>query len=881
MLAALVLAALAPAQDVRIVDLYRGAQVAAAGQAAAFRYWAAEDTFLDSKTPEEPQGGMLGLAGGPGRTILIKFGDLHRVVGPGNRIRSATLILSQDMGDRPELRSVGRVLQPWGEGPMRTIGMIGTKVANVPWSANWRHRRSGPDPIPWQQAGAQGAGDVRPFPDARMVQGPDGELRIEGIGPLVQDWLERWYDNHGIALSFVNSIEFFSNEARSGRPRLRLEIEPSQPATGADLSVVFIERTPEYERYGNVDAYTYKEQDGHKAGIMDQPQAADSKKWPADNETLTYTAHVKNVGDAPSQGFSATWVVRERSGAGVEHRQTIQPGETVTVTLTRPYRNIHTDHRVQPLALRIDPLGSDAVAANNFLEIQESALNIGVWVEQSFYERFSKELNLVGSRSFEDWVQEQVRIVNNVYMAQSRYSFAPEGSLERVRVQRIRIVPDGYTPEGQNLFYDAELPFAGGATEEARSKAEARIESLRFGLDLDMLRLLSAQLGLIDLDVMNVPASGPGGEGGKVRLRHQGQVVSRGMVDRFPGVMGGGDTRFEGLLIGHFTLPYAANHHPMLDVTPLEGTDLYSMTHVAALNSNLGKRRGYRGEFLYDMPSTVMIRALDFAGNPIANAELSFFQMTNGVIPDAPPTFTVVTGGNGIVSLPNRPILEPAPFTTLTGHTLRPNPFGRIDPRGTNGVFLVRAIQHGVTEWSWLKAWQLVDTSHRGGRAAPMFDIRFNLGNLPIERETNLASERILTDGAGTSSATLAGLVDGNTQEPVQFPIGADWIEIDLGRDRLIGEVRLLSRDGEFWPQFDVLLYGTGQTPNAARSWVREVDWRWTAQNRRDLDPKDQELISVAYRAPAQRARFIRLVRREPGPARLVEIQVFGASAAD
>lgn len=103
-----------------------------------------------------------------------------------------------------------------------------------------------------------------------------------------------------------------------------------------------------------------------------------------------------------------------------------------------------------------------------------------------------------------------------------------------------------------------------------------------------------------------------------------------------------------------------------------------------------------------------------------------------------------------------------------------------------------------------------------------------------------------------------------------------DWIEIDLGRDRPIGEIRLVLKDdfNAFWEKFDIYLYATGQTFKEAQLYTKEFSWRNAMAFRRDIDPEDFSIRSVAYRARPITMRYIRIVNRSEGAGKLSEIIV-------
>jgi len=131
-------------------------------------YFAVEDTFLDQSNAVTNYGRDLMLSGGPGKAILIRFGDLERVVGYGVKVSNAKLRLPITLGVGAKLVSASRVLLPWNEGPGRRgldiakgkVGAPGEKVETPRWSTTWGWRRAGVEGGRWEKGGAQGPADV-------------------------------------------------------------------------------------------------------------------------------------------------------------------------------------------------------------------------------------------------------------------------------------------------------------------------------------------------------------------------------------------------------------------------------------------------------------------------------------------------------------------------------------------------------------------------------------------------------------------------------------------------------------------------------------------------------------------------------------------------
>jgi hypothetical protein len=77
-----------------------------------------------------------------------------------------------------------------------------------------------------------------------------------------------------------------------------------------------------------------------------------------------------------------------------------------------------------------------------------------------------------------------------------------------------------------------------------------------------------------------------------------------------------------------------------------------------------------------------------------------------------------------------------------------------------------------------------------------------------------------------------------------------------------------------FWKRFDILIYGTGQTVTQARVYASEKDWQEAMTERRDINEKNPDVRSVAYRALPETVRFIRVVNRGGDKGRLAGIEI-------
>ena len=774
MLLALMLSALQTTPTT--ITLSRGAAVAADPN---LRYWDTQDTTLEAAVPDTNFGGDLTLRGGPTRTILIRFGDLRRVIGAHTTVTGARLILTTSGGPAPTFRGMSRVLVPWGEGPMTSIvnALKGgpdptVKSVAIPNAATWRERRGGK--AAWQGPGANGGGDADSLEGA-TAKADENRFVISGLEKTLQGMVDHPEQNFGFSLRFDGAAEFYSAQSPSNRPVLELTLGDRPKVAGSDLSVVRIEK-------------------GASEG----------------NETA-FVAHVKNVGQAESKGFAYSWILGERPGSAVRVETKLAPGAEVTFTIRRPTR-VSTDHRDSPLAFRIDPGDEDINPANNELGVFENAKFIRLGVPIGIVG--PRGFNARGSESLDDWAQAQAANFNVNYLAQSRFSFALEGALERIAIQEV--VPGPASDDALAMG----PPTAGSGVELAWMQQFAQAVGLH--------RPGYAPLNPEKVAGWSLAPGTPANE------------------DRFPGLLGYGDTRFEGFLPYAIGVPYepVSSENRMMDL--LEPTDLLSASDVATVNAQV---TGVAAK----LPSTILVRALDLAGHPISGGKLTF----KAIAPDAKSLVDLATTAS----------------TGTTGTFLLPSngadgPFKLGSSSMTDGLLLATLSANGQSESAWIKAWQLLDSASRGNKAVCIFDLRFNICDAELDSSVNLATDRILTDSAASDPAKLATMTDGRLE--TEASLGekpGDWFEIDLGRDRTIGELDLDLGNSPFWNQFSVIGYATGQSASGQTPLIRETDFGWTRQNRGGPN-------GMNYRVSAVRVRYLRIVNISGGPARVREFVI-------
>ena len=687
------------------VELYRGAPLGDPG------YWAVEDTYLDKAEAGQDHGGGFTMLGGDGRTILIRFGDLARVVGRGRRVVAATLVLTPSGGDVPKIVGATAVDAAWGEGPQSTLTRIlsnaekgGKKAGPNRGAATWNERRAGL--AAWPAPGTPGGKGVA------VEGGPKGRTyEIAGLGATVQGWLDRPWTNRGLALAFGGNVEFFSSQSPSGRPKLVLSTEPV-PASGV---VPHVTRIPEVATLAKVN--------GH------------------------WTANLVNRGSGGALSGTGHWWVDGKEGPAVGF--SAANGVSTTVTYTGPEPK--DDPQVPTLGFAIGgvpgELGGMAgppTAEGGRVPAPFSRSRLDVFPG-------AKPVSLRVAGDVDP--QAVVDYWNETVAPQSRFSFAPEGVRGRVRL-------------------------------EAAERADDGAATLRAGL-----RQIGAQLGL--------PVAAGGG-------------------DLYPGLMGYGDTRFDGTVPGKLPLPYEPYPDTPTETALLEPTGLLSGTDVGRLNDGG-----------LPLPKVVLLRVMDLVGRPLPGLEISLERPGMGAR-------RLKTGEGGTVALP---ALD-------------------FKPDLSDGTLTVRATQSGTIATSVVKAWRLSDASRRSGSPVVLADVRLDLPMLPLETGTDLADGKPLTDSSGKPYAL-------GTPLPVEP--GA-WVEVDLGRDRTIGEIALKA-GADFWMRYEIRVYATGTKPAEAGIWAPELDSRWARANR-------SEDGWLPYRAPTVRVRFVRVVSKSGGAASLAGLRV-------
>ncbi len=811
------------APSVSEVTLFRGASLFGS---TLPNYQDVEDTTLDQNTPDSEHGGDYTLIGGSGHTILVRFGSLADALGPNVRIKDAKLLLAGTTESSPKLSSIGTLTRPWGEGAFHVQYQIPKKSAlpkgakpktgedqdkpEAPpapkyHGASWKNRFENTSAAAWQAQGAISAPDVVAIAGATTSTNSN-VLEIDGLGPAVQSMLSDPGSNNGFALSFETDAEFFSSECAGGKPRLVVTLEPATNIVAGDIA------------RGDLAIETITPENGG------------------------YTARIHNFGTEPVANFKTTWTVGAREGSPLEITAPIGPGEIQNVHYDGSGKLDGADHSQDSVALRIESAANDKVRADKHLKIYPNGIPLSAAIAQA---ELAATKDVVSARGvgLANWVQSQLDVVNEIYLARSRFSFAPEGCLERVRLAQIMETGpliDGPAPVGTVVEVKGPLKY----------------------VDYDFIRRVLFAIGAPDLGKSAYPRNSEA-------VKVPGWNVSG--LSIAPDFSGGGDTRYDGNIPSYTILSQVAVDDPSLAEIPFEPNGLLSATAVGILNELISVRPPERSTakktIAAKLPTVVFVDASDANGRPFKMTSLEFFQSHGGVI-GATPEFSVTTSESGAALLPNRAVAG----TQLS------NPFGTADLE-EDGTFLVRASANGETAWAWMKGWQLQDAALRGDGSFASVPLYFMMPGGPIDRSVNHAQGHVITDSAGSLPAKLAPLVDGQAKTIVELPSkpGA-WIEIDLNRDWTIDELRLTVLGEPMWSGFKILVYQTGMKPEGAITWASEVDWPWSAATRGNTHAGGG--TTVSYNGPLVQIRYVRIVCTRPGKGSLAQIEAFSTKAS-
>jgi len=468
--------------------------------------------------------------------------------------------------------------------------------------------------------------------------------------------------NYALSAAEVSSLYSVSNGGGSGT------VSPqgaSVPAGTPDLDVTYIERLPRYQRY-----HVQYGASG-PTGISNPGQ-----KDPGAGEAVTFIAHVKNKGDGASGNFSFAWKINDAPVYSGIAPSLAGGGAEQTVSYSWQWQT-DKDYEVEFV---VDPSNaiSENYEQNNSLKIKTNSYYLRIQVEQEVYDNFNFLTNVAGTKSFEDWIQAQFAEINRMFARQGG------GTEARVRIDQISIepndtLPDGGTHAAENWDWDGSWGFE--RTGWTLNEISAWVGRIQYTL----IHELNHQLGIIDAynlnydwnyvkgnEIIPICASFDITKMHTVAGYAEPYKICTYMNDKYQSIMRGGS--------------YPENQE-------------YSTFEIGAINATKGYRRGYFGEYLFDVPANNFLRFMN-NDQPVSGLAVEAYQATNVSIKLENKIYTGITDSAGKIALPNRSVSS-LPIT-LTGHQLKPNPFGDINVVGLNGILLLKLSNGSAIDYKYI-----------------------------------------------------------------------------------------------------------------------------------------------------------------------------------
>jgi hypothetical protein len=400
-----------------------------------------------------------------------------------------------------------------------------------------------------------------------------------------------------------------------------------------DLDVTYIERTPRY----NYDA---------------------AKNNPAPGDLVTFRGHVKNW-DNLTPSATYRWDL-DGNPVASGTLSDLQPNEERVVTWQWNWQP--GPHLVR---LTVDPDNTVAEfsEANNVVEDRTDGIIVGLWVEQSLYNYFhDRQRDLgIGSNSWEDWAQRQMAKWNE-HNASSIWDVTPSGVTDRVRIDKITVVPDG------------ALPLNGGLPSNNPDSRDKTVDMM-WGFEWDPTSTFYS----------NTTSKDPGNPFYlEPSLRHE-MGHARYLVDEYTWDVANNNDVTQVQIIepttgqpvaGTALMPYLAFNSVLYYnqsggmMTGPYGNNIWSPHEAGALQRIAGRRAvagnmnapGNIGEFLNDLPAANHVRFVDGAGQPLVGASIRWYAAGpgpgyGGKTFDNTPEYTLTTDADGYVHLPRDPFV--------------------------------------------------------------------------------------------------------------------------------------------------------------------------------------------------------------------------------
>lgn len=542
--------------------------------------------------------------------------------------------------------------------------------------------------------------------------------------------------------------------------------------------------------------------------------------WPSNGSSVAFETEVFNGGNSAVQNVVVDWVVDGRL-VRTSEPVTIQEGGSVRVRTDLEWQSDRLDRRWPLLGVRIRSVSDQTTLA--YLAVPMSGLPISV--PEETWSVFVNEFGTEGA----GWVvSEANRRLNDIVLPWSRFSTTPQGPMEGLQIGR-QSSPMRVTGQTDG-FADEEVAVSWLIRESVR-----------------------AATGLHETFVS------PGyGDEWPVADETPLPPTTYELLPRV-GVLP--DTRDDGFWSTPLPLPVPFFLTSLAGSTQLDYHGQISRTEASILQAQVGKSLSERGDYIYNIPSTIFVRVFDPVGAPWGTLPVTIYRVDRGRLSSILWEGTTSRQGAIFMSSLNRDI-EGVP----------PNPIGEFRTDGSDSWLVAAAELNGKRSYAWIPLWSLWDEYYRGDRRNGFIEVRFELPRAAIDETTDLARERIVTDSEGRFPAQLAAVVDGDSETGLTIPAGDGtyWIELDLGRDRPISAVEI-EFGTEALEQVIVSVHKTGQTASLAQRFGMEL----SIEARMLRQRSDR---TVRMYGPETLGRYVRILTPRTKEAEITGIRVFGSA---
>lgn len=512
-----------------------------------------------------------------------------------------------------------------------------------------------------------------------------------------------------------------------------------------ELTISYIHRTPEIDWVINSNNPTT---DG----------------WPADGQAISWEGVVKNWGSTSHSGIEYKWYL---DGVEIETGTfDIEANSEKTIS----YPTTWSFERKE-LRLEIDCLNQvvEEFETNNSRVVFTDAISVGFYVEQSLYDYFRQNQRALGiaSACWEDWAYRHVKFWNELF-ENATYPSAPQGVQDRIRLDKITVVPDGALPLAGGLpsnnpnVNDRTVDLIWGfpsqlITNGFYDNITSTDENNPFFYEPSLLHELGHARYLVDLYGFNIDGGTPGE---RIQITEEGEFILG--TDLMPFIV--------------WDIPFQCPHQGFMNShtnSSISEFTVLCMNRIAAHRATAGNMNapGNIGEFLDEIPLENELTLKDDQGNVVPNASVEIYQASTladvwyGATYDDTPDLSLTTDADGKVLLGSNPFSSEGTISHGFGFA--------------NGVIILRVENESGLGYGFLDL--------------PTFNVEYMRGN------TEFASYELLFDNWKASPiSSIDFIAEQGLQSIMAFPNPASetlTLRINAAQEKQLG-IQILDVNG-------------------------------------------------------------------------------------